>query len=298
MGEARQDPMVEKMRELDLKEKKKILVCGGGSGAHALAAISAHDGFEVKVLTILGDEAELWTKALQENKGKTKAVFLESCFAHTTCEKCKQKFNKTCMVCKERFDSRSKLFKHLWKEEHAKDLEMEGEILTVTKEAGDVVPWADVIILCAPAFAHRELLTAIAPHLKKMTTKEDVKNGHIIGAFPGCGGFELEVKDVLGADVTKKCSIFSGVTLPWLCRVHDDYYGRSVNIRGFKSYFQVAVEPCETALTDISKEIDALRDLLQTMIGSFPIVDVGVNMMEGELVLFVIASNNMLRSIV
>lgn len=49
---------------------KKVLVCGGGNGAHCLAGLaSSVKGMEVKVLTLFLDEAETWAKACDENKG-------------------------------------------------------------------------------------------------------------------------------------------------------------------------------------------------------------------------------------
>ena len=43
-----------------------LLICGGGSDAHAFAGIaSSREGIEVRVLSLYQDEAERWSSALQ-----------------------------------------------------------------------------------------------------------------------------------------------------------------------------------------------------------------------------------------
>ncbi len=46
----------------------KVLICGGGNGAHVWAGIAASQpGVESRVLTIFADEAERWTNAMKES---------------------------------------------------------------------------------------------------------------------------------------------------------------------------------------------------------------------------------------
>ena len=48
-------------------DKLKILICGGGNGAHCFAGIaSSNPNVEVRVLTLYENEAEVWTNALQD----------------------------------------------------------------------------------------------------------------------------------------------------------------------------------------------------------------------------------------
>lgn len=50
------------------ENKLKVLVCGGGNGAHCLAGLSASNpDVETRVLTLFADEAERWSKILQIN---------------------------------------------------------------------------------------------------------------------------------------------------------------------------------------------------------------------------------------
>ena len=48
-----------------------------GNGAHALAAIGSLQGFEMMVMTLYGDEAKNWSKALAANSGKITANILQ-----------------------------------------------------------------------------------------------------------------------------------------------------------------------------------------------------------------------------
>lgn len=48
--------------------KVVLCICGGGSGAHALAGLSAQKGVEVRVLTLFEDEADRWSTILETNE--------------------------------------------------------------------------------------------------------------------------------------------------------------------------------------------------------------------------------------
>ncbi|XP_069126783.1 octopine dehydrogenase-like [Argopecten irradians] len=45
-----------------------LCVCGGGSGAHALAGLAVQKGVEVRVLTLFEDEAKKWNRVLQKEE--------------------------------------------------------------------------------------------------------------------------------------------------------------------------------------------------------------------------------------
>ncbi|OWF44774.1 octopine dehydrogenase-like [Mizuhopecten yessoensis] len=45
-----------------------LCVCGGGSGAHALAGMAAQKGVEVRVLTLYEDEAKQWSRVLKKEE--------------------------------------------------------------------------------------------------------------------------------------------------------------------------------------------------------------------------------------
>lgn len=48
-----------------MTEPTRVLICGTGSGAHALAAVASKNGFEVCVLSQSADKAQRWTELLQ-----------------------------------------------------------------------------------------------------------------------------------------------------------------------------------------------------------------------------------------
>ncbi|XP_033737376.1 octopine dehydrogenase-like [Pecten maximus] len=45
-----------------------LCVCGGGSGAHALAGLATQKGVEVRILTLFEDEAKKWNRVLQKEE--------------------------------------------------------------------------------------------------------------------------------------------------------------------------------------------------------------------------------------
>jgi NAD/NADP octopine/nopaline dehydrogenase-like protein len=52
-----------------MTEPTRVLICGTGSGAHALAAVaSTNPGFEVRVLTLSADRAQRWTEIMQTER--------------------------------------------------------------------------------------------------------------------------------------------------------------------------------------------------------------------------------------
>lgn len=108
---------------------RKILICGGGNGAHCLSALAAsRENLEVNVLTLFQDEAERWTK-LVENE------------------------NMTLSVCN--------------KDGSQYDLHTKPSI--ITKNTENAMSGVQIIFLVVPAFAHSQYLSAILPHLKPNT---------------------------------------------------------------------------------------------------------------------------------
>ncbi|KAL3869243.1 hypothetical protein ACJMK2_041950 [Sinanodonta woodiana] len=104
----------------------KILVCGGGNGAHTLAGIAAAiPNVEVRVLTLFADEADKWSKILESNVLVVSITYNNG----TTAE----------------ILSKPKL---------------------VTKDPAIAVPGIDIIFFTVPAFAHQQYFHAILPFLE------------------------------------------------------------------------------------------------------------------------------------
>lgn len=64
-----------------------------------------------------------------------------------------------------------------------------GHLHVVTKNPQHVIPQSDVVIVAAPANAHPDILSSIAPHLKQ---------GVALGALFAQGGFDWAAKKALG----------------------------------------------------------------------------------------------------
>ena len=118
--------------------------------------------------------------------------------------------------------------------------------LTISNDLADVIPNADLIIITLPGQFHR-------PYLCKM--KEHLKKGAIMGALPG-PGFNITAVEELG-EKAKDITIFSGLTLPWACRIIE--YAKSVEILGTKSEGDIGVLPQEKG--------EEVCQILQTVLG-------------------------------
>ncbi len=104
----------------------KVLICGGGNGAHVWAGIAASQpGVEVRVLTIFADEAERWNNIMKEND------FTVTC--HSKGEEPKKLSNKPTKV---------------------------------SKDPATVMDGIDIICFAVPAFAHAGYLEALKPFVR------------------------------------------------------------------------------------------------------------------------------------
>ena len=107
----------------------KILICGGGNGAHTLAATaSAKPNITVNVLTLYADEAERWSKALGDD-----SLLID--VTNNDGSKC----------------------------------ELRGKPACITKDPAIAMAGVDAVFFVVPAFAHRQYFLAIDPHLEPNT---------------------------------------------------------------------------------------------------------------------------------
>ncbi|EDO47690.1 predicted protein [Nematostella vectensis] len=109
-----------------MSNKTKVVICGGGNGAHALAGVASADpGIDVSVLTLYADEADRWNKEMQQHGFK---------------------------VTKSRHGQDT--------------IELTSKPNLVTKDPLQAIPGSDIIILIMPAFAHGQYLHAMKPFMK------------------------------------------------------------------------------------------------------------------------------------
>jgi hypothetical protein len=105
----------------------KLLICGGGNGAHVLAGLaSSVPDVEARVLTLFADEAERWTKAMAEGGFAIK------------------------------IHEHGKLVRTLT-----------SKPALVTKDTAKAAEGVDVIIITVPAFAHAGYLEALKDHVRE-----------------------------------------------------------------------------------------------------------------------------------
>ena len=111
-----------------------------------------------------------------------------------------------------------------------------GKLDTVSKDAADVVPNADVIIICSPAHTKLDILKQIKPNIKK---------GALVGTIFGQGAFDWMASHALGDDMIEQMdlTIFSLHYVPFICKVLE--YGKSINIIGPKKCLYATAYPIE-----------------------------------------------------
>lgn len=86
-----------------------------------------------------------------------------------------------------------------------------GRINKCSNNAAEVVPGANIIIICSPAHTKKDILEQIKPYIEKEA---------LVGTIFGQGGFDFMAKYVLGDDIEKKnLTIFSMQYVPLLCKV-------------------------------------------------------------------------------
>ncbi len=102
-----------------------------------------------------------------------------------------------------------------------------GHIHCISKNPADVIPMADMIILCLPGFAIEEELLKIKPYLNPET---------IVGSIVSSTGFFFFAHKVLG----DKARIFGFQRVPFISRTLE--YGKSARLLGYKEKLKIAAE--------------------------------------------------------
>lgn len=102
----------------------------------------------------------------------------------------------------------------------------------VTDDPVEAAADADMVLLVLPAFAHGEVLAALAPHLP---------DGVLVGAMPARSGFKYQACRIMDEYGPPGYTIFGLQTLPWACRIAG--YGAEVEILGVKKTVGVSAIP-------------------------------------------------------
>ncbi len=107
-----------------------------------------------------------------------------------------------------------------------------GRLEVATTDPAQVIPWADVLMVVVPAFAHRVLAQTMAPYLR---------DGQVILLNPGRTGGALEVRQVLREEgVQARVYVAEAQSLVYACRIQGP---ARVRIMGIKQQVPVAALP-------------------------------------------------------
>ena len=103
----------------------------------------------------------------------------------------------------------------------------QGEISAVTSHPEEVIPGADIVLLCLPGFSIREELLHIRPFLHA---------GTAVGTIVSSTGFFFEAQELLPASTP----LFGFQRVPFIARTTQ--YGCSADLLGYKPSLNVAIE--------------------------------------------------------
>lgn len=105
-----------------------------------------------------------------------------------------------------------------------------GKLYKISSNACDVVPEADLILMCLPGFAIHNELVAIAPFLNKRTW---------VGTVVSSTGFFFEALKIL----PQSQPLFGFQRVPFISRIIN--YGHVAELKGYKESLSVAIEHSE-----------------------------------------------------
>lgn len=111
----------------------------------------------------------------------------------------------------------------------------EGKITNISSDPADVIPDADVIVLCMPVASYREALKRLAPFINR--EKKEV----FVGTIYGQAGFNWMVHECEKENKLKNVVAFAVGLIPWICRTLQ--YGSKCANYGGKQCNVVAVSP-------------------------------------------------------
>jgi len=102
-----------------------------------------------------------------------------------------------------------------------------GKLERISSDPKQVIPEADIVLVCLPGFAIHDVLCSIAPYLNKKTW---------VGTVVSSTGFFFEAMKVLPQDQP----LFGFQRVPFISRIIN--YGHVAELKGYKDSLSVAVE--------------------------------------------------------
>lgn len=107
---------------------------------------------------------------------------------------------------------------------------LKGKIEAVSHVPCEIIPFADIVILCSPGFLIERQIKDIKPYLKSTA---------FVGAVFSSTGFFFKALELL--DDTQP--LFGFQRVPFIARVNE--YGKSAHLLGYKPSYYIAVEHCD-----------------------------------------------------
>lgn len=112
----------------------------------------------------------------------------------------------------------------------APDGSFKGKMAQVSSHPDEVIPQAEIVLVCLPGFAIHDELTKIKPHLSKNC---------LLGTVVSSTGFFFEAFKVLPTDIP----LFGFQRVPFISRTIE--YGQKAELKGYKESLHVAIEQTE-----------------------------------------------------
>lgn len=109
----------------------------------------------------------------------------------------------------------------------APDGVLTGKLTLISSNPEEVIPQAEMVLVCLPGFAIHDELEIIKPHLS---------NKAIVGTVVSSTGFFFEALKVLSADIP----LFGFQRVPFISRIIE--YGKKAELKGYKESLHVAIE--------------------------------------------------------
>ena len=135
----------------------------------------------------------------------------------------------------------------------APDGSFKGKLAQVSSHPDEVIPQAEIVLVCLPGFAIHDELTKIKPYLSKNS---------LVGTVVSSTGFFFEAFEVLPSDI----ALFGFQRVPFISRIIE--YGQKAELKGYKDSLHVAIEQTENK-ESVRVVLEQLFEKPVTLAGSF-----------------------------
>lgn len=135
----------------------------------------------------------------------------------------------------------------------APDGDFVGKLASISSEPSEVIPQAEMILICLPGFAIHDELVKIKPHISRSC---------IVGTVVSSTGFFFEAFKVLPKDTV----LFGFQRVPFISRTIE--YGQKAELKGYKETLSVAIEQTDDK-EPIRQQLEQLFEKPVTLLDSY-----------------------------